>query len=90
MKSWNGPVIVISTDDGADVPLGLRVEGLGELHDVDAVLTQRGTDRRRRLAAPAGICSLIWVRTFWPWLDLLHLVVVDFDRSLAAEDGDEH
>src|ERR671911_1982985 len=50
-------------------------------------------------AAPAGICSLMSVRTFlamWvdqvrrePALDLLHLVVVDLDRCLAAEDRDQ-
>src|SRR5918996_1204657 len=44
------------------------------------------------LAAPAGICNLIMVRTFFAmaWsLDLLHLVVVDLDRGLAAEDRDQ-
>src|SRR3954447_25497395 len=43
-------------------------------------------------AAPAGIWSLIWVRTFFAiaWtLDLLHLVVVDLDRRLAAENRDQ-
>src|SRR5215211_5321608 len=43
-------------------------------------------------AAPAGIWSLIWVRTFLAMgirLDLLHLVVVDLDRGLASEDRDQ-
>src|SRR4029453_388646 len=31
----------------------LRVERLAELHDVDAVLAQGGTDRRRRVGLPA-------------------------------------
>jgi hypothetical protein len=35
-------------DDRAGVLLGLRVERLAELHDVDAVLTQRRTDGRGR------------------------------------------
>src|SRR5665811_1478763 len=43
-------------------------------------------------AAPAGICSLISVRTFFairPYLCLLDLVVADLDRGLPAEDRDE-
>src|SRR3954452_8993919 len=45
------------------------------------------------LAAPAGICSLIWVRTLRAIsvrLDLFYLVVSDLDRRLAAEDRDQH
>src|SRR5215216_2080877 len=49
------------------------------------------------LAAPAGICSLIIVRIFRaigslppPRLQLLHLVVADLDRRLAAEDRHQH
>jgi hypothetical protein len=34
---------------GLDSLLRLRVERLAELHDVQAALTQRGTDRRRRV-----------------------------------------
>src|SRR3954454_15967704 len=47
------------------------------------------------LAAPAGICSLIIVRTFLAMvrgkvaLNLFHLVIPALDRSLAAEDRDE-
>src|SRR6478735_4031543 len=44
-------------------------------------------------AAPAGIWSLIMVRTFraiWRYLDLLHLVVADLDRRLPPEDRDQH
>src|SRR3954447_23405988 len=41
-------------------------------------------------AWPPGACNLIWVRTFLAmWLDLLDLVVADFDRGLAPEDRDE-
>src|SRR4029077_5444594 len=43
-------------------------------------------------AAPAGICSLICVRTFLAMtgkLDLLDLVVVDLDGRLAPEDRDQ-
>src|SRR5665809_132842 len=43
-------------------------------------------------AAPAGMWSLIIVRTFFAialYLDLLHLVVSDLDRGLAAEDRDQ-
>src|SRR5581483_1792357 len=35
--------------DHAALRLGRRVVGLAELHDVDAVLAQRGADRRRRV-----------------------------------------
>src|SRR3954471_21718023 len=43
------------------------------------------------LAAPAGTWSLISVRTLRAiWLDLLHLVEADFDRSLAAKDRHKH
>src|SRR3954447_8307413 len=47
---------------------------------------------------PGGICSLICVRTFFAIgservavarLNLLHLVVADLDRRLAAEDRDK-
>ena len=69
------------------VLLGLRVERLAELHDVDAVLAQRGADRRRRDAWPPAACSLIVVRTFFAiGLDLLDLVEADLDRGLATED----
>src|SRR5204863_1399534 len=40
-------------DDAAVLLRGLRVEGLAELHDVDAVLAERGADRRRRVRLPA-------------------------------------
>ena len=46
---------VIST--GADAAAGLlrlRVESLAELHDVDAVLAERGADRRSGVRLPAG------------------------------------
>src|SRR3954447_23036436 len=43
------------------------------------------------LAAPAGTWSFISVRTLRAiWLDLLHLVETDFDRSLTAKDRDKH
>src|SRR3954468_20154764 len=43
------------------------------------------------VAAPAGTWSLISVRTLRAiWLDLLHLVEADFDRSLAAKDRHKH
>src|SRR5436305_10022648 len=44
------------------------------------------------LAAPAGTCSLIRVRTFLatPALDLLDLVEADLDWRLAAEDRHQH
>src|SRR5215207_4244993 len=50
-------VLVDGDDDGdrrAGIALGLRVERLAELHDVDAVLTQGGTHRRSR----AGLATL--------------------------------
>ena len=50
---------VISTGRDAAVLLrGLRVERLAELHDVDAVLAERGADRRRRVRLPAGDLEL--------------------------------
>src|SRR5260221_1842717 len=49
-------------DRDRDVVLGLglraRVELLAELHDVDAVLTQRRADRRRRVGLPGGNLEL--------------------------------
>src|SRR5690348_14568246 len=38
-------------------------------------------------AAPAGICSLIMVRTLRAILDFLHLVVTDLDGSFPSKDG---
>src|SRR5215208_1439195 len=37
-------------------------------------------------AWPPGACSLMVVRTFFIDLDLLHLIVADLHRGLAAED----
>src|SRR3954468_5698389 len=43
------------------------------------------------LAAPAGTCSLISVRTLRAiWLDLLHLVEADFDRGFTSKDRHKH
>jgi hypothetical protein len=96
----------LDRDDPAVLVRGLRVERLRELDDVDAVLAQRGADRRRRVRLPAGICSLMSVRTFlrhrsacgaWRLLlsvlslvDLLDLVERELDRHLALEDVHEH
>src|SRR5204863_617096 len=44
--------------DAAVLLRGLRVERLAELHDVDAVLAERGADRRRRVRLPAGDLQL--------------------------------
>ena len=52
-------------DDGAGVLLGLGVERLAELHDVDAVLTERGPTGGAGLALPPTACSLMVVRTFF-------------------------
>ena len=41
-------------DQVASSALGLRVELLAELHDVDAVLTERGADGRRRIRLAGG------------------------------------
>src|SRR5947199_369141 len=41
-------------DDAAVLVLRLGVERLAELHDVHAVLTERGTHRGRRVGGPAG------------------------------------
>src|SRR5438552_9410766 len=43
----------LDRDDAAVLLRRLRVEGLAELHDVDAVLAERGADRRRRVGLPA-------------------------------------
>src|SRR6185503_5165313 len=45
-------------DDAAVLLCGLRVEGLAELHDVDAVLAERRADRRRGVRLPAGDLQL--------------------------------
>src|SRR5690606_9399689 len=39
-------------------PLGLRIELLAELHDVDALLTERRSDWRRRVGGPRGDLQL--------------------------------
>jgi hypothetical protein len=44
--------------DAAVLLRSLRVERLAELHDVDAVLAERRTDRRRRVGLPAGDLQL--------------------------------
>ena len=52
-----GAVLVdrdLDRDDRPAFGLGLGVEGFAELHDVDAVLAQRGADRRRRVGV-AGL-----------------------------------
>ena len=52
-----GAVLVdrdLDRDDRARVLLGLGVERLAELHDVDAVLPQGGADRRRRVGGARG------------------------------------
>src|SRR5207342_111917 len=43
----------LDRDDPAVLVRGLRVVRLAELHDVDPVLSERGTDRRRRVGLPA-------------------------------------
>ena len=67
--------------DQAVLRCGLRVEALAELHDVDAVLAQRRTDRRRRVGLagrdlqlhdPPETSSPCRAR-------LLHLVVLELD-----------
>src|SRR5262249_47474245 len=56
--------VVIDRDDDRDdevvlhLRLGAGVEALAELHDVDAVLTERGTDRRRRIRFAGGNLQL--------------------------------
>jgi hypothetical protein len=49
--------VLVDGDDDRDrragIALGLRVERLAELHDVDAVLAQGGADRRRRAGLAA-------------------------------------
>ena len=93
---------VISTGRDAAVLLrGLRVERLAELHDVDAVLAQRGPTGGAGFACPPGIWSLMSVRIFFAIafpvgrrkrrsVDLLHLVEAELDGDLALEDVDEH
>src|SRR5438105_11808875 len=48
----------LDRDDAAVLIARLGVEGLAELHDVDAVLAQRRADRRRRVRLPAGDLQL--------------------------------
>jgi hypothetical protein len=45
-------------DDASVLLLSLGVEGFAELHDVDAVLAERGTDRRGGVRLPAGDLQL--------------------------------
>jgi hypothetical protein len=64
-----GPVGVDGDDDRNDQALvlaGLRVEVLAEVHDIDAVGTQRGSHRRRRgWLSPAAIWSFTIACTFF-------------------------
>ena len=56
----------LDRDDLAALRLGGRVVLLAELHDVHAVLAQRGADRRGRgRPAPAWICSLMTAASFF-------------------------
>src|SRR6185312_7488747 len=98
-----GAVLVDRDFDRDDRPafaLRLGVEGFAEIHDVDAVLAQRGADRRRRVGVACLDLQLDDGEYFFGhgrWksvagcarLDLLHLVVPDLDRRLAAEDRDQ-
>ena len=62
-----GPVGVDRDDDGDDQPFvlrGLRVEVLAEVHDVQAVGTERGPDRRRGGRLPRGNLELHHCRNF--------------------------
>src|SRR5919199_5533509 len=72
-------------DDGAGLVLGLRVERLAELHDVDAVLAEGRADRRRRRRLAADRLELDLGEDLLGHLDLLDLVESDLDRRLAAE-----
>jgi hypothetical protein len=50
--------------DAAVLLCGLGVERLAELHDVDAVLTERSRPAAQG-SCPPGICNLIVVRIFF-------------------------
>ena len=61
------PVLVdrdLDRGDAAVLLRGLRIEGLAELHDVDAVLAERRADRRRRVGLPAGDLQLDQCQNF--------------------------
>ena len=58
VKERSSKTVISTGDDPPVLLLGLRVERLAELHDVDAVLTERGADRRRRVGLPAGDLEL--------------------------------
>src|SRR3954449_10831066 len=81
-------VLVDRDHDGdrrAGLVLGLRVERLAELHDVDAVLAEGGADRRRRRGLGGhGLELDLGEDLLGHGLDLLDLVESDLDRRLAA------
>src|SRR5581483_2140060 len=64
-------------DDQSRHGLGLRIEGLAKLHDIDAALAERRADRRRRVGRPRRNLQLYLTDDF-----LRHLTVAS--RSAAS------
>ena len=79
-------------DDEAGLRLRLGVERLAELHDVDAALPERGTDRRARVRRPGRNLQLDLRDDLLRHarLRLLHLHEVELDGRGAPEDADQH
>src|SRR5688572_22003100 len=85
--------------NGRSLELARPLVELGdELPDVDTVLAERGTDRRRRgrlssrqLELDLGLDFLFGRRhAYFLGSDLLHLPVLEIDRCGPAEDRDDH
>ncbi len=84
-------------DDEAVLGRGLGVEVLAEVHDVHAVRTERGADRRRGRRLARGNLQLHNRLNFFRQCsstcltnDFLDLKEVEFDRRRAPEDRDHH
>src|SRR3954470_12031644 len=102
MSTAAGGVLVTNVNDrssktvmttGIVVPMSPEVAALNALTNSMMLMPcwpSAGPPGGAGVAWPPGACSLMVVRTFFAMLlDLLHLVVPDLDRRLAAEDRDE-
>src|SRR5688572_29667307 len=80
----------LDRNDGSDLSLGARVELLHELHDVDAVLTERGTHRRCRVGLACRHLEFDETSDFLchSGLVALQLRVIELHAGRAAEETD--
>src|SRR6266566_1488426 len=89
-----GTVLVDRHHHGQDQSLlrpGLGIEALAELHDIDAVLAERGTHRRRGIGLAGGDLQLHHRLDFLRHgSEPLHLVVLELHRRHPPKDRHHH